>query len=98
MAEAADDLKVLMPGQELVHGCGLTGDSDPSSYLIRLAEDVESSDLGSAAVGGKQGGEDADGGGLAGAVAAKECADAAGTDLKADVHECMGLAERTGET
>src|SRR5450759_1501144 len=98
VAEAADDVKVLLPGQELVHGCGLTRDSDPSSHLVGLAEDVESSDLGSPAVGGKQGGEDADGGGLAGTIAAEECADAARRDLKADVHQSMGFAERAGET
>jgi len=51
MAEAADDVEVLLSGQELVHGCGLTGDSDASSDFVRLAENVESSHLGSPAIG-----------------------------------------------
>src|ERR1700674_1349113 len=98
MAEAANYFKVLLSGQELVHRCGLATDSNTSSYLVRLAKDVESRDLGSPAVGGKQGGEDPDGCCLASTVTAQECANAARRHLKADVHQRMGCAERAGET
>ncbi len=67
-AQASDHHEVLATGEDLVEGGVLGGDADVAPHGGRLADDVMAGDPRRAAVGDREGGEDAHGGGLAGAV------------------------------
>jgi hypothetical protein len=76
--EAADHLDVLPAAEDLIDGGGLAGQPDPGAHPGRVGADVDAGDAGAAPVGGEQGGEHADEGGLAGAVGPQQAVDAAG--------------------
>jgi hypothetical protein len=56
----------------------LAGQADAGPYLLWMLADIDPGDAGPAGVGWEQGGQDADEGGLAGAVGAEQAEDAAG--------------------
>ena len=68
LVELADHLQVLAAGQVFVDGRELAGQADRAAHLVRVLEHVDARDDGAPAVGLQQGGQDADGGRLAGAV------------------------------
>jgi hypothetical protein len=65
--------------------------------LVGLADHVQAEDLGPPAVRRKDGGEDADGGGLAGAVGAEEPEHGARRDREVDAVEGDHVAEAFGQ-
>src|SRR5690606_15682027 len=72
VVEPAEHGEVAPPAQHLVHGRVLADQSDPVAHLVRLADHVETGDLGASAVRAQQGGQDAHGRGLAGTVRAEQ--------------------------
>ena len=101
VVQAAEQLEVLAPGEELVDGVVLHGQADPAPDLRGFPCDVEAGDLGAAAVRPQQGGEDPHRGGLAGAVGAEQPADGSGRHREVEPVERHGaavaLAEPFGE-
>ena len=97
VVEPAHQLEVLEPGEVLVDGRALAREPDAEAQLLGVARDVEAVDGGRAAVEPEQRGEDADHGGLAGAVGAEQPEHGAGVDLEVDALECVHLAERLGD-
>jgi DNA-binding MarR family transcriptional regulator len=82
-------------GQVGVDGGVLAGEADAVADLLGLADHVQAEDLGAAAVGAQDGGEgeDADGGGLAGAGGAEQPEHGARRHLEVDAVEGHDLAE-----
>jgi len=91
-AQAAEDDQVLIPRQVVIEGGELAGHGHPGPDRIPLAHHVEPQDTGGAAVRPGQGGQDADGGGLARPVRAEEPEHLAAPDREVDPIECPGLA------
>lgn len=93
---------VLLAGDQTVHGGELPGDTDRGPYGLRFGGQVVAADadVAGAGVGGDEGGEDLDDGGLAGAVRAEQCEDGACRDAQVDPVEdafvAVGLAEADG--
>ncbi len=69
--QLADHDEVLHAGQVLVDRGVLPGQADRAAHLLGVADHVVAADPGRAGVGAQQRGQDADGGGLAGAVRAR---------------------------
>ena len=92
-AQLSDHDEVLAAGQQAVHRGVLGGHPDAALHGRRLAHHVVTGDPGPAGVGHGQGGEDADGGGLAGAVGPEHGQDRPGRDV--EVHPVQG--ERRAE-
>jgi hypothetical protein len=68
VVQAGHQEQVLLAGEQVVDGGELAGDADRGPDGVRLPGQVVARDLDLAAVGADQGGQDVDGGGLAGAV------------------------------
>jgi len=75
--QPAEHAQVLPAGEDLVDGGELAGEADAPAHLARVAGDVEAGHLGAAAVEADERGQDAHGGGLAGAVGAEQAVDRA---------------------
>ena len=89
--------QVLRAGQVLVDRGVLAGEADRAAHLLGVADDVVAADPGDAGVGAQQGGEDADGGGLAGAVRAEHAEHGALAGGQVDAGEGLGVAEALGQ-
>ncbi len=85
MVEAADHLQVGTSGQQLVHRRLLAGEADAWTHARRLADDVEAVNEGASFVRPQQRRQDANGGRLAGAVAAEQAQHATPGDLEVDL-------------
>ena len=83
--------EVLPAGEQRVDGGVLGGQADAPADLVGLGADVEAGDGGLALVGLGEGGQDAHGGGLAGAVGPQHGGDGAGGDLEVDAGQGGGL-------
>src|SRR5829696_4795799 len=88
-----DEHEVLVAGEILVHRRELAGEADALAHLRGLARDVVAEHAGDAAVGAEQRAEDADGGGLAGAVGSEKTVHGAALDLEVDAVYSFGVAE-----
>jgi hypothetical protein len=78
--ELALEGEVLAPGRLGVEPVALGDDADRVAHAYRLGEDVDPSHARAAAVGSRQRGEDAHGGGLARSIGAEEPEDGARRD------------------
>ena len=92
VVEPPDHLEVLEPREVLVDRRVLPGEPDAGAQQRRVTHDVEPADLRSPAVGHEQGGQDADAGGLAGAVRAEQPEHGAVWDRQVDAVERLYLA------
>jgi hypothetical protein len=95
--EPADQLEVLEPREVLVDGRALAREPDAETELLGVAHHVEPVDLGAAAGGREQRGEDAHRGGLAGAVGPEESEHRALLHLEVDALERLHVAEMLHE-
>jgi hypothetical protein len=95
--EAPDHLEVLVAGEVLVDRGVLTCEPDVGAQLGRLGHDVEAGDAGAAPIGLEQRGEDAHGGGLAGAVRPEQAEDGALLRLEVDAVESDDVAVGLGQ-
>ena len=91
--QLADHHQVLGAGEVFVDRGVLAGQADGVANLLRLADDVVPADPGGAGVGLQQGGQDADGGGLAGAVRAQHPEHAALSGSEVDPVQGLGGTE-----
>ncbi|CAM5738823.1 hypothetical protein SHIRM173S_02269 [Streptomyces hirsutus] len=82
--ELPDHLQVLAAGQVLVDRRELAGQADGAAHGVRLLEHVDTGDHRLSAVGPQQGGQTADGGGLARAVRPEQAQDGALGDIEVD--------------
>ena len=80
--EAALEPEVLAAGGDRVDAGALGDDADRAAHPVGVAQHVVPGDGGRTGVGAGQGGEDLDGGGLAGAVGAEEPEDRACLDVE----------------
>ena len=92
-----DHHEVLDAGQVLVDARVLTGQADDAANRRGVLDDVDPADQGGALLRAEQGREDADGGGLAGAVRAEHAENASFGYFEIDAGERLGLAESLGE-
>jgi hypothetical protein len=76
----------------------LPGEPDNSAHLGGVLDDVVTGDAGPAGVGAQQGGQDPDGGRLAGAVRSEHAQDGALTRGEADPVKGLGGAEALGQS
>ncbi len=88
---------VLLAGDQAVDGGELPGDPDRGPYRLRVRREVVARHLGLPAVGGDQGGEDLDGGGLARAVRAEQREHGSGGDAQVDAVEDGLVAVRLAQ-
>ena len=95
--QLADQHEVLHAGEVLVDRGVLAGQADRLADLARLAGDVETGDPGRAGVGLEQRRQDADRGGLAGAVGPEDAEHGAGAGRQVDAVEGLGRAESLDE-
>jgi hypothetical protein len=95
--QPADEDEVLGAGERLVERRVLAGQPDELADLVRLGGDVVAEHRRAAVVRRDQGGEDADDGGLAGAVRAEEAEDGAGGDGQVDAVHRRGGTEALGQ-
>ena len=98
VGEPPDHDQVLPTGEVLVDGGVLAGEADALAHLVGLPDDVEPEDRGATGVGLEDRGEDADGGGLAGAVGAEQSEDGAGGHGEVDAVEGVHVAEVLHQT
>jgi hypothetical protein len=80
-------------GELLVDGRVLAGQPEQRADLVRLADHVEAAHAGGAGVGAQQGGQDAHGGGLAGAVRSQQPVDGPLLDRQVDPAQRPGRPE-----
>ena len=97
MGEAGDHADVLAARQVLVHRGVLAGQPDDAPHHLGLLGHVVAQDRGAAFVGLEDGGEDAHGRGLAGAVGAEQAENRARLDLRAR-HRRARARCRVGKT
>ncbi len=90
--QLADHLQVLRAGQVLVDRGGLAGQADLLAHGAGVATQVDAGDGGLALIGFEQGGEDAHGGGLAGAVGAQQAQHGPLGDGQVDAREGRHVA------
>ena len=90
--QAAEHDQVLVPSQVVIEGGELAGHGRPGPDRIPPARHVEPKDAGGAAVRPGQGGQDADGGGLAHPVGAEEPEHLAMLDREVDPIQRAGAA------
>ncbi len=95
--QAGHQVQVLAAGQLLVDGGVLAGEAEAGPDRLGGGADVVARHPGAARVGPQQGGEDADGGGLAGAVGTEQAEDGAGRGVQVDPGEGLLGAEALGE-
>jgi len=93
VGEAPDEAKVLAAGQVLVDGGVLAGEADPLPDGLRMLGHVDAEDGRPPGVGAEDGGEDAHGRGLAGAVGPKQAQDGGRRDLEVDAGQGGDRAE-----
>ena len=91
--ESPEHLEVLTPGQQLVDGSELAGQSDLLADGRRLLCDVVAEDLGSARIRRDERGKDPDEGGLARAVRAEQPEDGSFRNLEIDSRQRLRFAE-----
>ena len=91
--EAADQLEVLAPCQQLVDRRVLTGEPEVAACLRRLPGHVRSAHGDVAVVGVEEGGDDVDECRLAGAVRTEQTDDLPGADVEVDAAQCLDRAE-----
>ncbi len=89
VVEQPDQFEVLPPGEHLVHGGVLAGQSDHGPQPLRVPDDVVPGDRRQAAVRSKQRCQDPHQGGLACAVRAEQAEDRAGVSTQVD--PCQGV-------
>ena len=92
LVQPAEHPQVLAPGQVLVDRGELAGQADDLAELVRLLDDVEAGHRRPPGVGLEQGGQDPDGGGLAGAVGPEQAEDGALGDGQVEAVESADLA------
>jgi hypothetical protein len=92
--EAAEQDQVLPAGELLVDRRELAGEADQLPDRVGLRHDVVPEDRRAPGVGGDQGGEHPDRGGLARAVGAEHAVDGAGRPREVDTVDGAGVAER----
>ena len=90
--EPADHADVLAPGEVLVDGGVLPGQPDDPPHRLGLLDHVVTEDGGVPRVGAQDGGEDAHGRRLAGAVGAEQAEDGALLDVQRDAVERAHVA------
>ena len=95
--EPPDEAEVLAAGEVAVDRGVLAGEADAGSDRVGPPGHVEAEDLGVAAVGREHGGQDPDGGRLAGAVGAEHAEDGAGRHLEVDAGQRLEVTEALGE-
>jgi hypothetical protein len=98
VVQAPDHDQVFPAGEVLVDRGGLAGQADHLPHGGWLAHHVPAGHLGVAGVGAQQGGQDAHGGGLAGAVGAEQPQDAAGWDGQGHLLQGLDVAEGLGQS
>ena len=77
VVQLADHLEVLATGEQRVDGRVLRGEAQHLAHVARRRQHVDAGHARRARVGDGEGGEDADGGGLPGAVGPEQAADGA---------------------
>jgi hypothetical protein len=90
--ELALDDEVLAAGGVVVDAVLLADDADRMADAHGFGQHVVAGDTGAAGVGGGEGGEDADGRGLARAVRPEQAEDRARLDLEVEAVECAHVA------
>ena len=90
--QAALQVHVLAPGQEVVQRGVLQRRADVPAHLGALGRDVEARDRGAARGGRQQRREHVDGGGLSGPVGPEEAVDLARGDLEVDAVDGVDVA------
>jgi hypothetical protein len=93
MGQLTDQPQVLLAGQVLVDRRVLAGQPDALADGLRVASHVDAQHRGQAGIRAEDRGEDAHGGGLAGAVRAEQAEDGAPLDLEVDPVEGDHVAE-----
>ena len=91
--EPAHHPQVLLAGQHLVDRGRLAGEADAALDLVAVAHDVEALDGCGARVGGDEGAEDVDDGGLAGSVRSEQGEHGAAFDGEVEFVQHVRLAE-----
>jgi hypothetical protein len=97
VVQAADHVEVLAAGEVPIDRGGLAGQTDGLAHGGGLAGHVVPGHLGLAGVGAQQGGEDADGGALAGTVGAEQPEHGAGRDGQVQVVQGLDRPEVLAE-
>ena len=95
--ERALHVEQLSAGHQRVDRRLLEGHPDRAADIVGLADHVVAGYERRAGGGAEEGGEDADQGGLAGAVGAEEAVDLSGVDLEVEVVDGADGAELTDE-
>ena len=93
MRELCHHAKVLAPGEVVVDGCVLAGETDAGSNRGRVSHHVDAEHASPARVGPHGRGEHPDGGGLAGAVGAEQPEHGSGGHCEVDSVERDHVAE-----
>ena len=93
VVEAPDHVQVLPAGEVLVDRGVLTSQPDHPAYVVGVAGHVDARHGRPAGGGLEQGGEDADGGGLAGAVGPEQAVHGAVGDGEVDAVDGLDVAE-----
>ena len=93
-ARSAISRRFSRPVEQLVDRGELPGDADRPAHAVRLPADVEAGDPGLPRVGGDEGREDADHGGLPGAVRAQQGVDGADGHGEVDAAEHVDVGVR----
>jgi hypothetical protein len=90
--QPADHFGVLLAGEVVVDGGGLARQADLGAHGGGVGADVDAADAGGARIWWQQGGQDADEGGLAGAVGTEQAVDAAPLDGQGEAVQRTDLA------
>ena len=93
--------RFCLAGEQVVHGGELAGDADRGPDELSLRAQIVAGHADRARIGGKQGGQDPDGCGLAGTVRAEQREDRALGDVQVDAVEdqmiAVGLPHPSGD-
>ena len=98
VGQARHHPEVLPAGEVLVDGGKLAGETDPRPNRGWIVGDVDAEHVGRPGVWAQDGREDADGGGLAGAVRPEKSQHRAGRHDQVDAVECDDLAVTLGQS
>jgi hypothetical protein len=94
VGETPHHADVLAPGEVLVDGGVLAGQADDLAHRLGFFHHVATQDGGPTAIGVQDGGQDAHGGRLAGAVGAEQAEDRALLDMQRHAVEGADVAAR----